>query len=135
MTPTPFVADWFKRANEDIGAAALMLDEGSFPNPICFHAQQSVEKALKGYLAANEVRPEKTHDLLELLTACANFDTSFNSLRDDAQYLKRFYIEARYPGDFPSYTLGEAQKAYDAAKRIHSFVENRLGSCGADMAA
>lgn len=135
MMLTPFVVDWFKRADEDIGAAKLMLEEGSLPNPICFHAQQAAEKTLKGYLAANGVRPEKTHDLLELLTTCADFDASFDSLRDDAQYLKRFYIEARYPGDFPSYTLGEARRTYETAKRIREFVEERLGPLHTDAAA
>ncbi len=111
-----------------------MLAEGSLPNPICFHAQQAVEKALKGFLVANGVQPEKTHDLLKLLTACVAFDAEFDAVNGDALYLQQFVIEARYPGDFPSFTLDQARRAYGAAQRIVGFVRERIDRMGADDA-
>lgn len=126
MTLTPYAAEWFARADEDLRALTLMLEEGSLPNTICFHAQQASEKALKGYLAANEQHVRKTHALDELVAACAKIDDAFELVRADAMYLNDFYTEARYPGDFPSFTMEQARKAHDAAQRIVRFVRERI---------
>jgi HEPN domain-containing protein len=40
---------WLAFAREDLRMAELALPEGLF-NQVCFHAQQCVEKAIKGWL-------------------------------------------------------------------------------------
>ena len=40
MTLTPYVEEWLARADEDLHAVTIMLDEGSLPNSVCFHAQR-----------------------------------------------------------------------------------------------
>ena len=52
--------EWAKRAEEDITVAQLVLAENGPPNQICFHAQQSAEKYLKGYLIFKEQKFEKS---------------------------------------------------------------------------
>ena len=135
MTRTPYVEEWFRYADDDLAAARIMIAEGSLPNPICFHAQQAGEKALKGYLAANDCHVRKIHALDELLKECAGIDRTFESLRDDAVYLSKFTTEARYPGDFPAFTMEQAQRAYDSATRVRDFVEERLRAGTTDVAA
>jgi HEPN domain-containing protein len=58
------------KAASDIGAARLVVDgEGPY-DTACFHAQQAVEKALKGFLALRKQAIPRTHDLDELQIAC-----------------------------------------------------------------
>ena len=47
--------------------AELALAEGIF-NQVCFHAQQCVEKAIKGWLEQQGRIPPRTHRMADLLT-------------------------------------------------------------------
>lgn len=40
-------ADWLKRAKGDLAIAMVPLPPGAFYEDLCFHAQQTAEKALK----------------------------------------------------------------------------------------
>lgn len=126
MPLTKYVQDWFKRAEDDIKAAELMLHEGGLPNPICFHAQQSAEKYLKGFLAFHEKHVRKIHDLEILIANCREIDNSFSEIEKDAVYLTQFYTEARYPGDFSEFTMDEAEGAYTTALKVKEFVLSKI---------
>ena len=102
--------------------AKLALQEKGQTNQICFHTQQVAEKYLKGFLVYSGEKFEKVHQLRYLLQLCAKIDASFEELREDVIYLMRFYIETRYPGEFPDFSSAEAQKAYEAARRVKNFV-------------
>ena len=54
-------------------------------------------------------------------------DTSFRKLKPEAQYLRSFYIVARYPGGYPQFTLGEAKQAFNKAVKIKEFVLLKIG--------
>lgn len=123
-----YVTDWISRADEDIKTSEILLREGAMSNTICFHTQQAAEKYLKAFLASNEKHIRKIHDLVFILSACVKVDKSFNKLLEDAKYLDRFYIVARYPADTPEFTAEEAQKAFAAANRIKDFVMKRVGN-------
>lgn len=127
MTATKFVQDWFERAGEDINAAEVLIKDGGTPNPICFHAQQAAEKYLKGFLAHNHKHVRKIHDLSGLLEACVPLDLLFETLKPETAFLNQFYVETRYPGDFPQFTFGDAQKALESAKKIKEFVLEKIG--------
>jgi hypothetical protein len=66
-----FMNDLAKRrldfAMQGLRGAELMLREGMY-NLACFHAQQCVEKALKGRLANQNKTPPRIHAIGELLT-------------------------------------------------------------------
>lgn len=114
--------EWAKYADEDIMTAELLLRENGTPNQICFHAQQAAEKYLKGFLSFHKKKFEKVHQLSYLLQLCAGINSAFEGLREDIFYLTRFYIETRYPGDFPEFSHQDAKKAYEAALRVKEFV-------------
>ena len=59
------VRGWFSKAESDLITARLLLEAGPYDNA-CFHAQQAVEKYLKGRLVLGEVPFPLTHDLQEL---------------------------------------------------------------------
>lgn len=114
--------EWQKRAEDDIRAMEAMFKEGGPPNPICFHAQQSAEKYLKGFLNFHDVEFGKIHSLIQLLDQCMAFDRECASLKEDVVFLDTFYIETRYPGDYPSFSIKDAKEAYKATLRVKDFV-------------
>ena len=73
-----WVMEWFKKGDHDLRAAEAILRLQDPPlDIVCFHAQQCVEKYLKGFLSFYEIEVLRTHDLVELLTKCGNIDPSF----------------------------------------------------------
>ena len=127
MKITKYVADWFKRADDDIKSVEVLLNEEGLFNPVCFHAQQAVEKYLKGFLAYHEKHVRKTHDLIVLSILCQKVDSSFKEIKDEVNYLSQFYFETRYPGDYPEFTLDEAKHALKAARIIKKFIFDTIG--------
>ena len=51
---------WLAFAREDLRMAELALAENIL-NQVCFHAQQCVEKAIKGWLEQQGQSPPRTH--------------------------------------------------------------------------
>lgn len=49
------------------------------------------------------------------------------SLRNgNLTFLNRYYIETRYPGDFPEFSLAEAKDAFAAAVAVKDFVMPKI---------
>lgn len=126
MTVSPYAADWFLRAEDDLKTIEALLKEGGPANTACFHAQQAAEKYLKGFLAAHERHVRKIHDLEALRAECLDVDSAFEGLREHTIYLQEFYIEGRYPGDYPHYAMDDARKAHAAACSIKDLVMSKL---------
>jgi len=58
---------WIRKADSDLSdARRTIASEGPY-DTACFHAQQAVEKCLKGFLALHGRPIPKTHDLEELV--------------------------------------------------------------------
>ncbi len=61
--------------------------------------------------------------------ACISNEPAAESMQDACEYLNTFYVEARYPVHWPThFTLEEAERAHQAARRIKVWVEERLRS-------
>ena len=63
MNKADLVREWFEYAANDLRAAAHMF-ENMHPKPleiVCYHCQQCVEKALKGYLINHLDKPMFKH--------------------------------------------------------------------------
>ncbi len=118
--------EWQKYAEEDGQIVEIALREGGPPNQICFHAQQMAEKYLKGFLVFSGKRFEKRHQLDFLLGLCRDVDLSFQDITEEVQYLADYYVETRYPGDIPDFSVEECRKAFEAAGRIKEFVLNKI---------
>ena len=81
------------------------------------------EKYFKGYLLLRRQPPKRIHHLDALLEDCIALDDSFRQLVDDAVFLKRYYIESRYPDDLPEDVRPEeSADALTAASRVRDFV-------------
>jgi len=114
--------EWFKKADNDLGTAKLLLKEESFPASFFFNAPQPAEKYLKGFLVyhGNNIEDEfKIHNLLKLFDYCEETDKNIvTSLKEYCFTLNRYYIETRYPSDVPEYPWQEVEKAVDAAEDL-----------------
>lgn len=116
---------WIGKADEDDLSVQAVLKEGA-PSTACFLAQQMAEKYLKALLVYHDEEFAKVHDLLELETRLLKIEPKIRELHTDLEALNRYYIETRYPGDYPEFNLEEAKKAYEAALRVREFVVKRV---------
>lgn len=114
---------WLRKATEDEEAARVLLREGP-PAPACFHTQQMAEKLLKALVIQHTHELPKVHDLVSL-AGMAN--TDLTAVKVDIQRLNRYYVEPRYPGDFPEFSRPECAEALQAALRVKDVVLRELG--------
>ena len=124
----PAVYEWVSKAEGDFATAGRELRARTKPNydSACFHCQQCAEKYLKAVLQANNIRIPKIHFLLELLASILKFDTSYEFLRVDLDTLEDYAVHFRYPGDFAE--KDQAQSAYQSAKVVREFIQQKLGA-------
>jgi HEPN domain-containing protein len=126
MSGNSFYKDWLQKAAEDELSLKAVLSEGA-PSTACFLAQQMSEKFLKGLLVYGGNEFPKIHDLVKLGEMLQSAYPGIIDLKLDLQKLSQFYIETRYPADYPEFTKTEAREAYDMAQRIKLFVTSKLG--------
>ncbi len=95
------VAEWIRKAEADAGTAKreVAVKEDTNWDAVCFHAQQAVEKYIKGLLQQNEISFAKTHDLSILLHLALPVFPELEKLSDDLEWLSAFAVEFRYPGE------------------------------------
>lgn len=75
------LAEWLELGNQDLKSAEYLSDMRPMPlEVIGFLCQQAVEKHIKAYLIRNNVKPDKTHDLLYLLQMCLKYNKEFSSI-------------------------------------------------------
>jgi HEPN domain-containing protein len=123
--PPKLYQEWFRKADEDEKSVKAILQHGS-PSTTCFLSQQIAEKYLKGLVVFHNQSFRKIHDLLVLETILLEFAPEVKSLHADLQLLNHYYIETRYPGNFPDFTDSEAADAYEAARRVKDFVLKQI---------
>lgn len=122
MSKMDLIYKWFKKAEDDlIVAKHLFKDLHPIQTEIiCYHAQQSIEKALKGFLVYNNIEAPKTHDLVVLCRMCANIDRAFKEKIDDCAVLTLYSTITRYPNEIEM-DENEAASAIEKAQEIHDF--------------
>ena len=107
-------------ANELSSAETPLLDTASY------HCQQAAEKAVKGFLLFHDVRFEKSHDIVLLVTQAIVVDPDFADFLKYARILTPLAVEFRYPGDFIEPEPEEFQEAYLAASAMYEFIVSKL---------
>ena len=94
---------WLNFAEIDLGVAKH-LNETYYPKPvevICYHCQQSAEKAIKALMikAGYRDNPPKTHNLSFLLQQIKKMIDIPEEYYDKADILTPYGIAARYPNE------------------------------------
>jgi HEPN domain-containing protein len=117
---TEIYLEWIEKAEGDYHTSFREYRSRKYPNydSACFHAQQCVEKYLKGFLQKVGVYFPKTHDLNALLDLLLPIKPFLEVFRNDLKMLSVYAIDFRYPGE--SATKEEAKEAIRAMKKIRS---------------
>jgi HEPN domain-containing protein len=119
--------EWIKKAKEDeLTIKSILKHRDVPPGVACFHSQQMAEKYLKGLLVFYNKDFPKIHDLIELETLLLEKIPEIKKFHSDFKLLNRYYIETRYPGDYPEFSFKEAIQAFEAARRIKKFVLEKI---------
>ncbi len=108
---------WFRKGNSDIQAIQALLKADGPYDVACFHAQQAVEKYLKGFIELHgEVAP-RTHDLVELNLRCIAHNVTWEIDENTLSELTNYAVESRYQLDFfPGRAI--ASEALSSVRRI-----------------
>jgi len=120
---------WVNLAKRD-HAIALHLRDTFVPLPvetICFHCQQTAEKALKAVLAYHNADIPKTHDITKLDGLCQEFTDKVQTDARIAETLTTFAVITRYVEDRHDFTEDTAQFALKQAKQVLDNVKETLG--------
>ena len=119
--------DWVVKAEEDFAAATVLARPRKKPlwSPVCFHAQQCVEKYLKARLNEASVAIHRTHDLEQLLNHVLPVEPLWAAFRPALKRLSDAAVVPRYPGSFT--TKAEAQRALVTCKSFRKEARLSLG--------
>ena len=120
---TELARGWFLKAESDLVAARQVI-EGSGPyDTACFHAQQAVEKFLKGFLAFSGKPIPRTHNLEDLELLCAEVQPNLlpSDVGMELVEMTAYGVELRY--DFEFWPDREtAVEAIERAEQVKAIV-------------
>jgi HEPN domain-containing protein len=124
LTPREgLVQSWLVKALHDLATARKVASE---PDPYLdtaiYHCQQTVEKAVKGFLAFHDQPLIRTHDLELLLSQADPLETGFAVWLEAAERLTRYATQYRYPGDVMEPDHDEFAQALADAEGLFRFV-------------
>jgi HEPN domain-containing protein len=123
MTPAlnSYINNWLKKADNDLISAQRLLEiEPRILDTACFHCQQAVEKYLKAFLTFKGVSIERTHNIVFLLSKCADFNNVFINI--DPRNIDVYAVQSRYPDYAELPELNEAKALYNFALEIKYIV-------------
>ena len=114
------VKEWFTFAGRDLRAAKAVYDLGpDYKNIAAFNCQQCVEKAIKGYLVFQNVRPPKTHAIKDLAKLVGEIDQQLGAKLAKAHVLTQYAVTYRYPdAEKKSLALKQTEAALKLAQKI-----------------
>ena len=121
---------WLRYAREDLFTAKTMLGwEEVLSRHVCWHAQQSAEKAIKAVLVFLQIEFPRSHDL-DMLRNLVPDGWRLRVHHPDLAELTEWAVEARYPGDWPEAVESDARSAVEQAQAIWDSVQADLAECG-----
>lgn len=99
---------WVNDAEDELSTAQILLEHEKYRG-VCYHSQQCVEKGLKALILEKGEKPEKIHDIVELLNEVKWLGWNVNLSIDDAVFLNSIY-KGRYPTEEGLLPHGEPTK-------------------------
>jgi HEPN domain-containing protein len=117
--------EWLCIATDDLDSSKILFQNERF-NTASYHAHQCAEKALKGYLSYKLQNIRKTHELIELLKDCFEFDPEFWKLYPATKILNPFATKFRYPGDALYPDESDVKELIKNSEEILNFVKKKI---------
>ena len=106
----------------------MILSESDMLDLSLFHAQQAVEKSLKGLIAYYGFSVPKTHNIDRLLTFLEDLGCDTSSIRSyNPERLTKFSIVGRYPAYY--YVSSEDRELIGIAENVVNLIKGMLGGC------
>ena len=118
--------EWLTISKTDLAVSRSLAVTQEFAAQAVFHAQQSAEKALKGFLVWHQERFKKDHDLGYLGDMAIKKDPTLSDLIDDAVLLNPYAVTARYPGFDDEIESQDVEVACLLAEKIYNEIVSRL---------
>ena len=120
---------WVRKAESNFISATVLREHAQRQHDeICFFCQQSAEKYLKALLAERNETIPKTHNLVAILRLITPHHPEFRTFRRGLDFLTRFAVDTRYPGDDAGFR--QAAAALRWAERIREVCRSLLGIDG-----
>ena len=116
--------EWVRNAEEDYAMAKRAQVPTPYPNSICFHAQQCIEKYLKAWFQEMNIPVPRTHDLQELLHLSLPTRPAWQTWQTTFSEFRTFAVDARYPGY--TATAEEAQQVLQICTDVRHAVRLAL---------
>lgn len=121
--------EWLRQAQEELNMAEYLL-HGEYFKGACYHAQQSIEKAIKARLFKKGWELEKTHSIERLIAIGKDYRIHLSLSDKEIVFMDSIY-RGRYPAEAGLLPLKEpsekdAKKAVEIAKRIFKSVQTAL---------
>jgi HEPN domain-containing protein/predicted nucleotidyltransferase len=85
---------WVNDAEDELDSAVVLWEHQKYKG-VCYHSQQAVEKILKALIIEKGKKPERTHDLVELLNKIIKMKINVDLTIDEAIFLNSIY-KGRY---------------------------------------
>lgn len=118
-------AEWVRKAESDfVAAEKLARGQDRLHDAVCFHCQQCAEKYLKSLLQEAGIAVPRTHGLIALIMLLPPQFGELRPLRRGLDYLTRFAVQTRYPGE--TATKRQATAALRWANRIRTACRDAL---------
>jgi len=112
---------WMRKGDSDLADARRTVGSDGPYDTACFHAQQAVEKYLKGLLAFHGQPVPRTHDLEELQRLCTPLLSLAEFAALELTELSGYAVELRYDADFwPG--LDTASEAVTLAEQVRAMI-------------
>lgn len=119
-----YVKEWLRQAEEELRTAKYLY-EGGFHRTACYHAEQALEKYLKGRLLDKGWDLEKTHSIRRLLAISEEHGLKYELSEDEVAFMDSIY-RGRYPADVGLLPQGEPDS--DDAEQAIRIVAAQLGN-------
>ena len=117
------VRDWMDYSHGDLVDA----HHNTLPRNQCFHAQQSIEKALKAAIIAEGMQFSHTHDL-DILAQMLPNSWTVKNMSSNFSSIVICATKSRYPDNPAAITLADAQKAINVAQDVYNSIDTELKS-------
>jgi HEPN domain-containing protein len=127
MPANDIIQAWLLKSAHDLQTAQIVASHlPDFDDTIAFHCQQSIEKALKGYLVYLDIEFKPVHDLGYLLNLVGTKDDSLDPYYDKVDRVSRFAVQIRYPEQVINLTKEQIREAIELAILIFELVQNKI---------
>lgn len=88
--------EWLKKAYHNLSAGELLYNANHYADTIAVEIHYSIEKTLKAFLAYENKKIPKTHDLLDIYDLITEH-INLNEYEDMLDTISKYHIEASYP--------------------------------------